>query len=108
MGEECIEKIKINCTMWNSVSEDGNFIFPELNNDLTDRSYNTNGVGLAFSGGGSIAYTAGIGYLRALHKLNIKNTSLYDLTQFISGVSGGSWFSEHIYLQVKSLIAIYY
>jgi len=87
------EKVKISCTMWNSVTEEGSYIFPEFNDELSDRVYDTNGVGLAISGGGSIAYIAAIGYLRALHKLTIKNKSLYDSTQFISSVSGGSWFS---------------
>jgi hypothetical protein len=87
------EKVKISCTMWNSVTEDGCYIFPELDYELSDRVYDTNGVGLAISGGGSIAYSAAIGYLRALNKLYIKNKSLYDSTQYISSISGGTWFA---------------
>jgi hypothetical protein len=79
--------------MWNSITEDGNYIFPELDNEVCGRNYDTNGVGLAISGGGSLAYVTSIGYLRALHKLSIKKKNLYESTQFISSISGGSWFS---------------
>lgn len=89
----CISEKTINCTMWNSITEDGCYIFPELNSEITDRDYDTDGVGLAISGGGIVAYISVIGYLRALLKLTINKKNLYDLSQYISSVSGGSWIS---------------
>jgi len=84
--------ISINCNMWNSVINDETYIFPELSDNLiNEKKYNPNGVGLAFSGGGTTAYTSGIGYLRGLRKIAIGNSNAYDLTQFISSISGGSW-----------------
>ena len=58
--------------------------FPEICQKL----YSPEGVGIAISGGGSTAYVSAIGYIRALNKLG-----LYEKTQFLSSVSGGSWFS---------------
>ena len=46
-----------------------------------------NKVSLALSGGGSRAFTAAIGYFRALTRLG-----LHDKAQYTSSVSGGSWF----------------
>jgi len=43
-------------------------------------------IGLAFSGGGNRSASLTIGYLRALHHLNL----IQDV-KYISGVSGGSW-----------------
>jgi len=43
-------------------------------------------IGLAFSGGGNRSASLTIGYLRALHHLNLMKD-----VKYISGVSGGSW-----------------
>ena len=45
-------------------------------------------IGVAFSGGGSRAYAAAMGQMRALHELG-----LLSRTDYISSVSGGSWAS---------------
>lgn len=50
-------------------------------------------IGLAFSGGGNRSASLTIGYLRALHHLNL----IKDV-KYISGVSGGSWaITPYIY-----------
>lgn len=61
--------------------------FPEICENL----YSPSGVGIALSGGGSTAFCAVIGLIRYLLFNKIGNKTLYELTQFISSVSGSSW-----------------
>ena len=51
------------------------------------------GVGLCLSGGGSRAMIAGLGQLRALHRLEANGESLLAQIAALSTVSGGSWLS---------------
>jgi Lysophospholipase catalytic domain len=48
-------------------------------------------VGVCLSGGGSRAFTAGIGQLQALQAITANGSSLLSQTTFITTVSGGSW-----------------
>ena len=46
-----------------------------------------NKVSIAISGGGSRSFTSTLGYFRALNRMGYKNKA-----QYVSSVSGGSWF----------------
>lgn len=48
-------------------------------------------VGVCLSGGGSRAFSAGIGQLQALEALQVQGASLLSQTRAISTVSGGGW-----------------
>lgn len=78
--------------IWNTLGES---IFPELcPNFVNSRSFNPDGVSIAVSGGGTIAYSSMIGYIRALLELEVSlGKNAFTSSQFISTVSGGSWFT---------------
>lgn len=83
---------RILCEVWNPKSK-CNYYFPE-------QCYTNNETGLAISGGGSRSYTATIGYMRALEKLD-----LFDKFDYVSSVSGGSWFaSVYLYANRHNLL----
>jgi len=80
----------INTNVWKT---DGEAFFPELcNNFVNVKKYDPNGVSIAVSGGGSRSYTATLGYTSALLKIKIGNKNAFNSAQYISTVSGGSFF----------------
>ena len=65
---------------------------PQPNNTSTFVPRNTPGnVGICLSGGGSRAFSAGIGQLQALQTLQANGSSLLNQTRALSTVSGGGW-----------------
>ena len=100
---QTIEKFSrlYNTRIWETSSTDGLFnFFPEkcLNKYFfTDKNGNEASIGIAYSGGGPRSYTCMIGYLRALSRLG-----LYSKTNYVSSVSGGSWF-HGTYSYAKSM-----
>jgi len=75
---------------WQSVGNVNNF--PETSIPSILSRSNT---GISFSGGGSRAYTAAIGYLAGFHELG-----LMENIRYVVGVSGGSWATAvYSYLQ---------
>jgi hypothetical protein len=86
------ENVLVKGNVWNTL---GQPIFPELcSNFVSNKRFNPEGVSLAIGGGGSTAYTAMIGYLRALLELEISpGLNAFNSSQFISSNSGGSWFT---------------
>jgi hypothetical protein len=56
------------------------------------KKYDPNGVSIAVSGGGSRSYTATIGYMKALIDIPMGNDNAFNSTQYVSTVSGGSFF----------------
>ena len=77
------------------------FTYPELINPSTS-NYSIPAllakpnVGIAISGGGFRAATLGLGWLRALHSLNITSTARY-----LASNSGGSWLTAAYSFQKK-------
>lgn len=58
-------------------------------------------MSIAVSGGGSTSYTAMIGYMKAMLDLEVSPCkNAFTASQFISSVSGGSWFTG-TYLMAK-------
>jgi hypothetical protein len=77
-----VTAVNNNAKVWQSTGEyvDQN-LFPEK--ELLSSKPNT---AIAFTGGGSRAYLAAMGYLAGLHKLDLlKNV------RYIGGISGGAW-----------------
>ena len=72
-----------------SYTKTNKICYPELcpNNDFIVRTPNIFKVSLAITGGGPRTYNASIGYMRAINRLGYKNKA-----QYVSTVSGGSWF----------------
>jgi hypothetical protein len=99
LGEDVNSYINVIADIWNT-SE--NIIFPELcDNFVNIKQYNPEGVSIAVSGGGSRSYTCMIGYVRALLELEVSTgKNAFTSSQFISSVSGGSWFTG-TYLMAK-------
>jgi hypothetical protein len=64
------------------------YLFPEIENKM----YNPEGVGISISGGGNRSLVSMMGYFRAMNKLMIDGERIFNKTQFISSISGGSWF----------------
>lgn len=79
---------------------DNKYLFPEIENKM----YNPEGVGISISGGGNRSLVAMMGYFRAMNKLMIDGERIFNKTQFISSISGGSWFMG-IYLLAGSSIS---
>ena len=81
--------------VWQTSTEDGKseVLFPEK---CFPRFQKENTIGMACSGGGCRSMTALIGYQRALNRLN-----LYKNIDYVTSVSGGSWFNA-IYLYGQS------
>lgn len=75
---------KVYCRVYSSF-EDDKFIFPELEENLTD----PNKIAICLSGGGSRSYASCIGFFRALFA---NDENLFKHTSYISSVSGGAWF----------------
>lgn len=77
-------------SIWKPINEEtGEYIFPEQ--EMYD--VNPNGVSLAFSGGGGRSYSACIGYVRALLDIDLPcGKNAFSKAQYLSSVSGGSWF----------------
>ena len=77
------------------------FTYPELTNPSTS-NYSIPAllakpnVGIAISGGGFRAATLGLGWLRALHLLNITSAARY-----FSSNSGGTWLNSAFSFQAK-------
>jgi len=71
-------------------------LFPEK---CMPRFQNDNLKGLAYSGGGSRSYSSMIGYIRALNRMG-----LYNKIDYVSTVSGGSWFhGTYSYANAKGI-----
>ncbi len=81
------------------IVDNNKYLFPEIQSKL----YNPNGVGISVSGGGSRSYVSMIGYMRALNKLIVQDKKVFNKTQFISSISGGSWFVGVYLLANKSI-----
>lgn len=84
------------CKIWNAQKQNDCschkiYKFPE-------QPHVKSNLGIAFSGGGSRSFSASMGYMRALEKLQVT-----DNVDYISSVSGGSWFSS-LYLYVDKPI----
>jgi hypothetical protein len=81
-------------------------IYPELeatNPYHYNKTIDLNGVGIAISGGGSRSFTATIGYVRGLVDITIhSNKNAFNAAQYVSSVSGGSWFTG-TYLLAKNM-----
>jgi hypothetical protein len=92
LGANIKLNVEVIANLWNTL---GDNIFPELCSDfVSDRYFNPNGVSIAVSGGGSRSYTSMIGYIRALLELDVyPGKNAFTSAQFISSVSGGSWFT---------------
>ena len=71
--------VLLNATAWQPVGDSPSY--PEV--PLLRARSNS---GIAFSGGGTRAYTAALGQLAALHQLG-----LLEELRYITGISGGSW-----------------
>lgn len=88
------ENVLVKGNVWNTLGKSN---FPELcPNFVSNKSFKPEGVSLAIGGGGSTAYIAMIGYLRALLELEISpgtGLNAFNSSQFISSNSGGSWFT---------------
>ncbi len=98
MSKNIIKNInKYLADIW--VIGDNKYLFPEIQSKM----YNPEGVGISISGGGSRSYTAMIGYMRALNKLLVNGEPVFNLTQFISSISGGGWFTG-VYLLAGNFI----
>jgi len=67
--------------------------FPELElkSGPLIRTYNPEGVSLAFGAGGRRSYSGFIGFIRGLYKIKINNSNAFETAQFASAVSGSSW-----------------
>jgi len=91
--------IDVTADIWNTLNTN---IYPELCSEfVNEKKYSPNGVSLAISGGGSRSFTGAIGYIRALLELEIiPGKNAFNLSQYISSVSGGSWFTG-TYLMAK-------
>ena len=78
------------------INTDGEIYYPELSKNLIhSRTFNTEGVSLAINGGSTRAFTSSIGIFLSLLNINIKNNNNKNAiisAQFISSVSGSSWF----------------
>lgn len=98
-------KATIDSVVWFKDSYD-NIIYPELestNPYYYNKTIDLNGVGLCFSGGGSRSFTASIGYVRGLVDITVKtNKNAFNAAQYVSSVSGGSWFTG-TYLLAKNM-----
>ena len=70
------------------IIENNKYLFPEIENKM----YNPEGVGISISGGGNRSLVSMMGYIRAMNKLMIDGERIFNKTQFISSISGGSWF----------------
>jgi hypothetical protein len=80
----------INVDIWNTNNKP---FFPELCDNLVNiRSFNPNGVSIAFSGGAPRAFTAMLGYMNALTKLKVGDKNAVTAAQYLSSVSAGSFF----------------
>jgi len=80
----------INASIWNT---DDQAFFPELcKNFVNIRKFNPNGVSIAFSGGAPRAFTAMLGYMKALIDIKIGDKNAVTAGQFLSTVSAGSFF----------------
>ena len=86
MGTSGLKTPTIDVRAWQSPSRnlDG-FVWPEASSEnLANRS----DVGVCFSGGGSRAFVAALGEVRALEDLGYMSR-----TKYMTSVSGGSWFA---------------
>jgi hypothetical protein len=92
--KEYFNKDILRTKLWQTTDIDGICSFPE---NCLGRYNKPESVGLAYSGGGPRTYSALIGYLRGLKKLGV-----YDKTDYVSSVSGGSWFHA-VYTYAKSM-----
>lgn len=94
----------LNSRMWQSTVSASplKITFPEL---CSASNYgivkpNLDKVSLAISGGGSVSFGCTIGFFRALNRMGLKNKA-----QYISTVSGGSWFyGVYSYCQSNSYL----
>jgi hypothetical protein len=69
-----------------SLNEDGTFRFPEQENMSVDPTQ----IAIAISGGGTRSMTCAAGHIRALLRFD---PDFLQRSSYISGISGGSWFS---------------
>lgn len=78
----------------NIIECNNKYIFPEQDLNLNhSRKFNPKGIGLAINWGSSRAYTSMVGFFLALLGIKIKDKNALLESQYISSVSGGSWFT---------------
>ena len=78
--------------IWPSRNSNNTMCFPEKILVPTIKN-STNLIGLCYSGGGARSLTCMIGYMRAMLRIKRKDgKNLYESANYVSTVSGGSWF----------------